>query len=222
MPVYYHETIDPVRQPDKQFEYLDHMEKVIGRTNALGSPMRNIANWVTVWETGQWPEVVGFWEMADWQWFADHFSANRLFREIPQEFYEFRTGGFDRVLIPTSYCPTLDEVVQQGLLAPVVLQELVYLAPAKSDAYLGALGEAAEAIRAKDRGVRLFGAYLVALRNRTEVINLWAFDDFNTYIRTEQDPSADPELARWRDTAYGYEVDHLGKLLCPTEWSLLR
>ena len=37
-----------------------------------------------------------------------------------------------------------------------------------------------------------------------------------------QEPSADPELARWRDTAYGYETDHLGKLLCPMEWSVLR
>ena len=221
MPVYYHETIDPVRQPEKQFEYLAQMEKVIGRINGSGSPMRNIAKWVTIWATGQWPEVVGFWEMADWQWFADYFNANRLFRDIPQDFYQYRTGGFDRVLIPASYCPTLDEVVERGLRAPVVLQEIVHVAPGRSDAYLGALGDAGQAIAAKDRGVRLFGAYLVALRNRTEVLNLWAFDDFDAYIRTEQDPSADPELARWRDQAYEYELDHLGKLLCPMEFSAL-
>ncbi len=222
MPVYYHETIDPVRQPEKQFEYLDQMEKVISRINGSGSPMRNIAKWVTIWATGQWPEVVGFWEMADWQWFADYFNANRLFRDIPQDFYRYRTGGFDRVLIPASYCPTLDEVIERGLRAPVVLQETVHVAPGKSDAYLGALGDAGQAIATRDRGVRLFGAYLVALRNRTEVLNLWAFDDFDAYIRTEQHPSADPELARWRDKAYEYEVDHLGKLLCPTEFSALR
>jgi len=222
VPVYYHETIDPVRQPDKQFEYLDQMEKVIARTNAAGSPMRNIANWVTVWATGQWPEIVGLWEMASWEWFAEHFNANRLFREIPQEFYEYRTGGFDRVLIPASYCPTLDDVVAKRLHAPVVLQEIVQVAAGKSDDYLRALGDSGRAIGDKDRGIRLFGAYLVALRNRTEVLNLWAFDDFNAYIRTEQEPSADPELAAWREKAGTYEIGHVGKLLCPTEWSMLR
>jgi hypothetical protein len=222
MPVYYHETIDPVRQPDKQYEYLDHMEKVIARTNAEGSPMRNVANWVTVWATGQWPEVVGLWEMESWDWFAEHFNANRLFREIPQEFYAFRTGGFDRVLIPSRICPTLDQIVANGVRAPVVLQEIVHVAPGTCNDYLEALGDAGHAIGAKERGVRLFGAYQVALRNRSEVLNLWAFDDFDTYVRTEREPSADPELAAWREGAASYELDHVGKLMCPTEWSALR
>ena len=223
MPVYYHETIDPVRVPNKQYEYLDHMEKLIGsHTNVTGSPMRNVANWVTVWATGQWPEVVGLWEMADWQWFADHFNANRLYREIPQEYYDYRTGGFDRVLIPAAFCPSLDEIVAQGVRAPVVMQELVHVTPGRSDDYVRALGDAGRAINERDRGVRLFGSYLVALRNRTELINLWALDDFDVYVRTEQQPDADPELRAWRDTASSFEVDHVGKLLCPTEWSLLR
>jgi hypothetical protein len=184
--------------------------------------MRNVANWVTVWATGQWPEVVGLWEMADWKWFADHFNANRLYREIPQEFYEYRTGGFDRVLIPATYCPTLDEIVEQGVRAPVVMQEIVHIVPGKSDDYVGALGDAGRSINDRGRGVRLFGSYLVALRNRTEFLNLWAFDDFDVYVRTEQEPAADPELRMWRERASSFEVDHLAKLLCPTEWSLLR
>ena len=223
MPVYYHETITPVSVPGKQFEYLDQMGKLINeRTNQPGSPMRNIANWVTIWATGHWPEIVGFWEMRDWEWFADHFNANRLYMEIPQDFYEYRTGGFDRVLIPASFSPTLDQVVDEGVRAPVVLQEIVHVVPGKADDYIAAIGDAGSAVGAKQRGLRLFGTYLVALRNRTEILNFWSFDDFSTYVRTENDPAADPELHAWRDRAHAYEVDHLGKLLCPTDWSILK
>ena len=102
------------------------------------------------------------------------------------------------------------------------MQEIVHIAPGKSDDYVGALGDAGRSINDRGRGVRLFGSYLVALRNRTEFLNLWAFDDFDVYVRTEQEPAADPELRMWRERASSFEVDHLAKLLCPTEWSLLR
>lgn len=223
MPIFFHETIDPVPAPDKHTEYLSLLGDVVrNRTNAPGSTYNHcVANWATVWATGRWPEITGMWQMVDgWPTFAEQFSRAQIWEKDLNTFYDFRSGGFDRILVPASYCPTLDEMLARPIRAPLVRQEIVTLVPGKAQEYIDRLGDAGAAIGHKN-GFQLIGSYLVAFRNNSEVLNLWAFENFLAYIRTETEPLADPELHKWRLESQELERSHLAKLMRPTDWSPL-
>ena len=125
-PVYYHETIDVTPVREKEVEYLRTLGEVVTKiVNTPASEMRNYGKWVLVWATGRWPQVVGQWEMASWDWFAKHFEVFSLEVDHPEGFEQYRSGGFDRLLVPYEGTPSLDEVVEHGVRAPYVLQETV-------------------------------------------------------------------------------------------------
>jgi hypothetical protein len=222
VPVYYHETIDPTSVREKEVEYLDTLGEVVTKiVNTPGSDMRCVANWVVVWATGRWPQIIGQWEMSSWDWFTTHFANFKLEVDHPKGYEEYRHGGFDRLLVPYDGTPTLDEIVNDGIRAPWILQETVQVAPLQSHGYLAAVSEAGEKLRAAERGIRLHGAYNVMLRNDSEVVVQWAFDELPTWVETVEQPDAVPELRAWRERAAGLERSHAGVLLRPTEWSPL-
>jgi hypothetical protein len=222
-PVYYHETIVPSSVREKEVEYLETMgELVTAHVNRPGSPMRCVANWVTTWMTGQWPEIVGFWEMADWSWFVEHFSDFDLLVDHPAGFEQYRSGGFDRLLVPFDGTPTLDEISSQAIRAPFVLQETVQVAPGRAPEYLDRLFNSSDELRAADSAVRLHGGYTVLLRGESEVLVQWALRDLNAFVSIEAGDSGDaPAIAGWRKEARELEVGRIGVLLKPTQWSAL-
>jgi hypothetical protein len=159
--------------------------------------------------------------MSSWDWFTTHFANFKLEVDHPKGYEEYRHGGFDRLLVPYDGTPTLDEIVNDGIRAPWILQETVQVAPLQSQGYLAAVSEAGEKLRAAERGIRLHGAYNVMLRNDSEVVVQWAFDELPTWVETVEHPDAVPELRAWRERAAGLERSHAGVLLRPTEWSPL-
>jgi hypothetical protein len=223
--IYLHETIDPVRAPGAHTRYLDELGKIV-RTegNAEGSAGGQcIANWVPIFLTGQWPQIVGFWQMpGGWDGFAAHFDSHpELFHEPLDRWYGERSGGFDRVLVGSDFSPTLDDIVVGGLRAPVVLHETVRLRPGAAPEYVGRLGEL-KATLADQPGIDLFGAYTVAFRNDSEVIVVWAFPDVAALTRTRSVPEEFPELTAWAKVSAGLELANTGVVLRATEWSALR
>ena len=221
MPVYYHETIDATPVREKEVEYLRTMGDVVTKiTNTPASEMRCVANWLLVWCTGRWPQIVGQWEIANWEWFVNHFSSYDLEVDHPGGFEQYRSGGFDRLLVPYEGTPTLDDIASGGVRAPFVLQETVQVGSGQGPAYLEALVEAAEAIRQTGRGLRLHGAYTVLLRNDSELLVQWALDDLHAFAAMVEDPA--PALVAWRNRAAELERSHVGVLLKPTSWSPLR
>lgn len=225
MHLYLHETIDPVRAPGAHTRYLDELGRIV-RTegNADGSAGgRCIAVWVPMFLTGQWPQIIGFWQMpGGWEGFARHFDNHpELFHQPLERWYGERSGGFDRVLVGTGYTPALDEISEQGHTAPVVLHQTVRLRPGGAADYLADVGELKEAL-GRRYGFHLFGGYEVALRNGTEAIVLWSFPDVRTFARTQADPGDFPELAKWQARSGAQEEAHTGVLVRPTDWSALR
>ncbi len=230
MPICFHETIDIVSRPGSLYQYHDEMERIV--TTSVNAPdaapgVRCIANWVTVWATGRWPETVGLWEFADWEHYAGGFTADPLYKQIDgltsqqgTSYYDWRSGGFDRTLIPASFTPTYADVVAGPIQAPVVLQEIVKVQPGKAPEYLDRLSDVADATKEGD-GVSLFGAYRTTLRNNSEVINLWAFESMEAYVRSEENPAALPKLEKWRLESEALETENVGKLLRPQPWSPL-
>jgi hypothetical protein len=230
VPICFHETIDIVARPGNLYQYHDEMERIV--TTSVNAPnaapgVRCIANWVTIWATGRWPETIGLWEFADWEHYAQGFTDDPLYRHIDgltsqqgTSYYDWRSGGFDRTLIPAPFTPTYADVVADQIRAPVVLQEIVKVQPGKAPEYLDRLSDVAGATNDGD-GVSLFGAYRTTLRNNTEVMNLWAFESMEAYVRSEDNLAAFPKLEKWRLESEALETDNVGKLLRPQPWSPL-
>lgn len=223
MPIYFHETIDPTPVAGKQEEYLAEIGKVSKRLAEAGpkAGLRCVGNWVTVWATGRWPQVIGLWEVRDWEWFTEHFDGGiaQLFTDAPQHYYDYRLGGFDRLLLPAQYTPTLDQIVERGIRAPVVLQEHIGVGPGRAGEYLEELGKAAAEI--KD-GIRLVGAYIVALRDGGEVLTMWGLEGFGAFAAIQQRPNENPAFHSWRRRSQELETSYIATLMCPTEWAMLR
>ena len=229
MPICFHETIDIIARPGNLYQYHDEMERII--TDHINTPdappgVRCIANWVTIWATGRWPETVGLWEFSDWDHYAKGFDDDPLYKRIDgltnQEgtsYYDWRSGGFDRTLVPANFTPTYADIVAGEIHAPLVLQEIVKVQPGKAPEYLDRLSDVAGAT--KGGGLSLFGAYRTTLRNNSEILNFWAFESMEAYIRSEEDPAAFPELEKWRHVSEGLETENVGKLLRPQPWSAL-
>ncbi|MGQ2992692.1 NIPSNAP family protein [Variovorax sp.] len=223
--LYFHEILDPVRQPGAHTRYLETLGRLV-RTegNARGSASNGcMAAWVPVFLTGRWPEIVTFWEMqGGWEGFGRHFDATPdLFHEPLERFYGERTGGFDRVLVAADYSIDRARLLAEGMRAPVVLQQTIGLEAGGASDYLARLGEAAARIEGPG-APRLFGAYETALRNGSEALVLWAFDDFAALAALQARPDAVPGWADWARAARQHERTHTGLVLRPADWSPLR
>jgi hypothetical protein len=223
MPVYFHETIDANIAREKTLAYLHKVGQSAARLAEVPNPpMRNVGKWVVNWTTGRWIEVVGLWEMSSWDWFVEHFTKTDLTLDHPEGQELYRSGGFDRLLVPYAGTPTRDEILARGLRAPFMFQETVGLAGGGAAEYLAALAEAGTAIAAAGRGMRLAGSFTVLLRDESEVIVLWAFDDLRAFVTALGETRGFSELAGWRTRAREFERSYIGKLLEPTEWSTWR
>jgi len=223
--LYFHEVLDPVRQPGAHTRYLDMLGRIVQTEgNARGSASNGcVAAWVPVFLTGHWPQIVTFWEMqGGWEGFGAHFDATPdLFHEPLERFYGERSGGFDRVLVAADYAVNRAQLLAEGFRAPVVLQQTVGLPVGGAAEYLGRLGEAAPRIGGPG-APRLFGAYETAWRHGGEAIVLWAFDDFRALAALQANPQSVEGWAAWQAAAAALERSHTGLVLRPADWSPLR
>jgi hypothetical protein len=223
MPVYFHETVDTTIVREKAMYYLDKIGRVVETfTNLPGSQMRNVAKWAVNWTTGRWIQVIGLWEMENWDWYVEHFTKTDLMFDHPEGHEQYRSGGFDRLLVPWEGTPSLDQITEQGIRAPFVLQETVQVPAGSAPEYLASLTEAAKPIGAAKRGVRLHGAYEVLLRDSSEVLVQWAFDDIRSFVEVQGNVAGFGELVSWRKQAREIERSYIAALLEPTDWSALR
>ncbi len=89
--------------------------------------------WGTVGSTGRWPEVVNLWELDGWDGLAANFehelAAPSLQDPSLAEWWavaaELRRGGFDRIVVPEPWSPTIEELTAAGVKGAVYAHELV-------------------------------------------------------------------------------------------------
>jgi hypothetical protein len=216
--LYLHETIDIVGTG--QEPYLETVAERAIHSEQEGIS-RLVGSWKVIGSTSRWPRVVNLWEMDGWEHWAK--ALERQF--IPEKrdpnlapwwakATEWRSGGFDRILEPTTYCPTLRELRESGLAAWVCVQMIVRSPTGRRDEYLAAVGDTLRpALQA--RGLTLMGAYSVPMRS-DESILLWAAPDFETLCSLYARRRKDSELVAWRSRAKDLRASFTAVWLVPS------
>jgi len=218
MPLYVHETVDVVSIPGAQATYLAQLQRDVSTiTNVPGSIFRNVAIWVPVWAFGRWPQVVCLWEMDRWDdFFGEHLSEDPVYG-VPQEYFHWRSGGFDRFLLPAPWTPTVEGLGSSGTRAPAVIQEIVRVPPGTADAYLEVLGGFA----APDTGAGfLLAGYKRALDDNCEVVVHWAFSSFGALSKVV-DESVPGPVRDWHEHSRHMTESRAATVLAPAPWSPL-
>jgi hypothetical protein len=202
--VYTHEFIDIIG-PNRA-NYMHHM-------TANWSPMaqedRNqkcFGVWGTVGTTGHWPQVVNMWEEAGFDGLAEALGheLGRPTLQDPKlerwwlEASNFRSGGFDRVLIPAPWTRTITELCADGVSGVAYAHETIHLDHGGADDFLSRVRD--EGIAAHEPfGWDLVGALKSSMRNDSECIVIWAIPTWEQWAEFEKAVYADPALKAWRD-----------------------
>jgi len=198
--LYLHEIIDIIG--DGQQAYLDNVGERAQHSERQGMS-RLMGTWKVIGSTSRWPRVVNLWEMDDWH----HWAATLERQFLPEKkdphlapwwsaATKWRSGGFDRILEPTGYSPTRDELQRAGLKAGVCAHTIVRLEPGTRGQYLAAVGATLRpALEA--RGLILMGAYAVPMRS-DEAVLLWAAPNFPLLCTIYSSRQDDPVLQQWR------------------------
>ena len=218
--VYIHEFVDIIGQ--NRAAYMHHMTANWG---PIGREERNllcVGVWGTVGSTERWPETVNLWEADGWQGLASNFrhefshptlqdpSLERWWAEAAS----YRRGGYDRILVPAPYTPTLEEAIAGGVKGDVYYHELVQVVPRQAGAYLSMLEQEWLPV-ATGIGLHLVGAYRTAMVNGSEAVVIWAMDDWDAWAAVEIAYESDDDVARWRERSRAVVVDWRAKLLAP-------
>jgi hypothetical protein len=124
-----------------------------------------------------------------------------------------RSGGYDRLLLPADYSPSIDETIARGIVGwRVFRHEIIRTVPGQARRYLDRL-EKEWAPQARDLGLEVVGAYRTALRDDSEVVMIWAVRDWATWAQAED--ALDAGAGRnWREASREIAPDQLVHLMC--------
>jgi len=130
---------------------------------------RGTAQFRTTGSSGAWPSVINIWENT---WQGQATNLERQFQDVARDTHmedwwnrnlHLRRGGYDRLLVPAPYSPTLGELPARGVRAEIVLHEILWLPFGEPARYLTEY-ERSFLPAAKQLGLELIGAYSVAMR----------------------------------------------------------
>ena len=185
--------------------------------------------WSTIGSTGRWPESVNMWELDGWAGLVRNFEVETAGgRDQDPSLAEWwavaaslRRGGYDRIVVPTEWTRSVEQLCADGVRGEVYAQELFTVAPGTAGALLDAL--AAEALApAKALGIEAVGAYEVAMGDRSEALAIWALPDWSTWVAYEQAWERGGALAAWSGSLVGLGARWRRQLLVDAPLSPLR
>src|SRR5262245_10014745 len=219
--VYLHETIDIVGTGSENYKRHTGERRTSGRGGAL------VGTWQQSGSTGQWPCVINLWEMGGWDDWAEILAYQYTrtkgqpaeLRSWWTEATRWRSGGFDRILEPASFCPTRAELIADGVRGQACLQEIATLHPGQADAYLEAVASHWVPVATR-RGLTLVGAWRTAMRE-TEAVLLWCLPTFRDFTGHLADFGTTAETRAWADMARTWRTDHRETLLIPSRWCVV-
>lgn len=211
--VYTHEFIDIIGP--HRANYMHHM-------TANWCPMARddrgqlcFGVWGVVGTTSRWPRVVNMWEEAGLDGLAvalGHELGRPTLQDEKLEVWwneaaNFRSGGFDRILIPAPWTRTIEQLCADGVRGVAYAHDTYRLAPGEAEGFLSRVRDLA--VPAHEAfGWELVGALRTGMRRDDECIVIWAIPTWDLWAQVEEARDRDPGLRTWRDIVWsteGYE-----------------
>lgn len=189
--VYIHEFVDVIGT--ERAKYQHHMT---ANWCPEAGPLRRqrcFGVFSVVGSTGRWPQVVNLWEYDSWDDLAHNFSVelvgaghrDPMLAQWWARAAEFRTGGFDRILVAHEDSPGIEDWSAHGGTGAVAyLHEILRTAPGGARVLEERL--LAEVLGEADRGgPGLVGLFRTAMRADDEVVLVRGVPDWDTWARHE-------------------------------------
>jgi hypothetical protein len=201
--VYIHEFIDIIGH--NRARYMHHMTANWSPMSQEDRGQRCYGVWGVVGSTRRWPEVVNIWEENDFESLARSFRAELSHPDLQDpklaawwaEAASMRSGGFDRLLIPAPWMPTIDEACAAGIRGELYAHEHVRVPRGSSAEYLEIVRK--EAVPELGRfGWILVGAWRTALTDDSECFLLWAIPTWGQWGDYESAVASDPPRVDWQ------------------------
>jgi hypothetical protein len=188
--VYIHELIEVIGH--NRARYMHHMT---ANWCPIARAERNqlcLGVWATLGSTGRWPEVVNMWELDGWEGLAANFAhetgggrdQDASLAEWWAAAASLRRGGVDRIVVPTSWTRTVEELCAAGVRGEVYAHELFTVPRCAAGELLDVMASSAVE-PASELGIENVGAYEVAMADRSEAIAIWAIPDWSTWVAYE-------------------------------------
>jgi hypothetical protein len=158
--------------------------------------------WGVVGSTGPWPAVVNMWEEDGWSGLAASFGHELGHADLQDPKLarwwataaEMRRGGFDRLLLPAPWSPTIEQLCARDTESVVYAHDQVTVPAGAAIEFLELSRESGAAFYA-EFGWTLIGAWVTALRNDDEAFLLWAIPSWTQWGQAEH---AFQHGAAWR------------------------
>lgn len=227
MKVYIHELIDILGH--NRARYMQHMTANWCPVARAERGQLCLGVWATLGSTGPWPEVVNMWELDGWDALAANFAhetgAGRDQDPSLAEWWAaaatLRRGGVDRIVVPTPWTRTVEQLCADGVRGEVYAHELVTVPAGTVGELLGAVGEEGRQTLAA-LGVQPVGAYEVAMADRSEAVLLWAIPDWSTWVAYERGWEVGGALSGWAATLASLDARWKRQLLVDAPLAPLR
>lgn len=150
--------------------------------------------WGTVGTTGHWPQVVNMWEEDGFAGLAaglGHETGRPNLQDAKLEKWwseasGYRSGGFDRVMIPAPWTRTVSELNADGVKGVVYAHEMIKVGRGTAPDFLDLVR--AEMVPAyAGAGLELVTAMRTSMHDDSECILIWAIPTWEAWGRFETD-----------------------------------
>ncbi len=208
---YIHEFID-IRGTNRA-NYMHHMTANWSPNAQEDRDQLCFGVWAVVGSTGPWPQVCNIWEEPGFDGLARSLADENTGPGLQDPKLEkwwkkasdFRHGGFDRILLPAEWMPTITQSLDSGGRSVASAHETIKCRPGTAGTVLELARDKAMAAYGSV-GWQLVGAWRTALRDDDEVILLWNLPDWDAWAAGEKAQDG-ADIAGWRGAAREYATD---------------
>ena len=201
--VYIHEFID-IRGHHRA-AYMHHMLANWSPMAQEERAQRCYGVWAVLGSTGGWPQTVNMWEHEGWDGLASSFAVEAVGKgaQDPKlekwwaKAAEFRRGGFDRIVVPAPWAPTITELCARGVRGSVYAHEMVKVRPGSAVELLERARVSAATALAR-YGWELVGAFTTAMVDDDEALLIWAIPTWANWAAGERAHAVDDDVVAWR------------------------
>ncbi|MFZ6005638.1 MAG: NIPSNAP family containing protein [Actinomycetota bacterium] len=201
--IYIHELIDI--NGHSRADYMHHMTANWSPTAQVDRHQLCYGVWALLGSTGAWPQTVNMWEEEGWSGLADSFAREAVGAGAQDPKLErwwaaaagMRRGGFDRLMVPAPWTPTIEQHCAAGMTGEVYAHELVRVRPGSATELLERAREQGEPLLVR-HGWQLAGAFTTAMVDDDEALLLWAIPTWQQWADAEVAHRTDGDLLEWR------------------------